>query len=218
MKMDLIDKHPGAPRGSMNAIVTADLNWGIGKDGGLLVSLPDDLKYFREKTMDSIVVMGRKTFESLPGAKPLDGRINCVLTGDADFAKGKPYEGEIIVETDFDKMLERLDDLTVENDAMDIYFIGGQSIYEQALEYLDTIYVTWIDEKYEADTFFPDLDADDSGFFIMEDSGWIEDGAVRHSFLVYKDSLAAWEQGLLVDKNGNRSGVDNVFARLLNEF
>ncbi|MDR0817732.1 MAG: dihydrofolate reductase, partial [Clostridiales Family XIII bacterium] len=75
----------------MNAIVAADLNWGIGKDGGLLVRLPDDMKFFREQTMNSIVVMGRKTFESLPGGKPLDGRINCILTSDKNYAKGKPF-------------------------------------------------------------------------------------------------------------------------------
>jgi dihydrofolate reductase len=196
------DNYPGEARGKVNAIVAADRNWGIGKDGKLLVHLPDDMKFFREKTMGSILVMGRKTFESLPGKGPLDGRINCVLTGNKDFAKGKPFENDIIVETDFDKMLHRIDDLSVENGAADIYFIGGGSVYEQALKYLNEIYVTWIDAEYEADTYFPDLDAEDSGFFIMEDSEWIEDGEVRYSFLTYKNSWRAFEEGLLVEESG----------------
>ncbi|MBP3895001.1 MAG: dihydrofolate reductase, partial [Mogibacterium sp.] len=64
----------------MNLIVAADNKWGIGRDGGLLCHLPSDMKYFREKTKGKVVVMGRKTFESLPGGKGLPDRINYVLT------------------------------------------------------------------------------------------------------------------------------------------
>ena len=64
----------------MNIIVVVDENWNIGKDGGLLVHLSGDLKYFKEKTYGKTVVVGRKTLESFPGGKPLPGRTNIVLT------------------------------------------------------------------------------------------------------------------------------------------
>ena len=69
----------------MNMIVAADSRWGIGKNNGLLASLPSDMKYFREHTAGKVVVMGRKTLESLPGKRGLPGRTNIVLTTRPDF-------------------------------------------------------------------------------------------------------------------------------------
>ena len=64
----------------MNAIVVVDQNWGIGREGNLLVHLPGDLKYYKEKTIGNHIIVGRKTLESFPGGKPLPGRENIVLT------------------------------------------------------------------------------------------------------------------------------------------
>ena len=64
----------------MNMIVAADAAWGIGYGNRLLVSIPADMKFFREKTMGHVIVMGRHTLESFPGGKPLKGRLNIVLT------------------------------------------------------------------------------------------------------------------------------------------
>ena len=64
----------------MNLIVAVDEKWGIGKDGGLLAHLPEDMKYFRETTSGRTVVMGRRTLESFPGGKPLKNRVNMVLS------------------------------------------------------------------------------------------------------------------------------------------
>ncbi|MBO7671026.1 MAG: dihydrofolate reductase, partial [Oscillospiraceae bacterium] len=64
----------------MKLIAAIDNHWNIGKDGALLVHIPQDMKFFREKTMGKVVVMGRKTLESFPGKKPLKGRTNIVLT------------------------------------------------------------------------------------------------------------------------------------------
>ena len=69
----------------MNLIVAVDEAWGIGRDGGLLTHLPGDMKYFRETTRGKIVVMGRKTLESFPDAKPLKNRVNIVLTQNRDY-------------------------------------------------------------------------------------------------------------------------------------
>ena len=69
----------------MNIIAAADLNWGIGKDGDLLDHIPEDMKFFREKTMGKAVIMGKKTFLSFPNQKPLPKRLNIVLTHDESF-------------------------------------------------------------------------------------------------------------------------------------
>ena len=70
----------------MNLIVAVDEKWGIGKDGGLLAHLPEDMKYFRETTRGRTVVMGRRTLESFPGGKPLKNRVNMVLSRDEAYA------------------------------------------------------------------------------------------------------------------------------------
>ena len=67
----------------MNAILSADRNWGIGYQNKLLISIPSDMKFFRQKTSGHVVVMGRKTLESFPGGLPLKNRVNIVLTRDA---------------------------------------------------------------------------------------------------------------------------------------
>ena len=74
----------------MNLIVAVDSEWGIGCGGELLAHIPGDLKYFKETTMDKVVVMGRKTLESLPGKKGLPKRVNFVLTGNPEFEAERP--------------------------------------------------------------------------------------------------------------------------------
>lgn len=76
----------------MKAIVNVNENWGIGCEGDLLVNIPEDMKFFRAQTAGSVVIMGRKTLESFPGGKPLKGRVNLVLTRDADRISGSGIE------------------------------------------------------------------------------------------------------------------------------
>ena len=71
----------------MNLLVAADKNWAIGKRGKLLVSIPEDQRLFREETIGKVIVMGRKTLESLPGGQPLYGRKNVVLTRNRELTK-----------------------------------------------------------------------------------------------------------------------------------
>ena len=135
----------------MNIIVAADKNWAIGKNNKLLVSIPQDMKFFRETTTGKVVVMGRKTLESFPGGQPLKKRVNIVLTSDKNYH----VNGADIVHS-IDALLEELKKYPSE----DIYVIGGESIYRQLLPYCDKAYVTKIDHAYDADTFFPNLDED----------------------------------------------------------
>ena len=88
----------------MNLIVAVDKNWGIGKDNNLLVHLKGDMKFFREKTLGKVVVMGRKTLESFPNSKPLKNRVNIVLSRDRNYS----VEGAQVV-ADVDERLEAAD-------------------------------------------------------------------------------------------------------------
>lgn len=135
----------------MNLIAAVDKNWAIGKNGRLLVSIPEDQKLFQQETMGKIVVMGRKTLESLPGGRPLYGRKNVVLSQNAAFQrKGVEVFHEI------DRALSWL----AQFPSKDIFVIGGAAMYRQFLPYCDTAHITRIDYAYEADTFFPNLDED----------------------------------------------------------
>ncbi len=133
----------------MNLIVAVDKNWAIGYKNQLLVSIPQDMKFFRTTTTGKVVVMGRKTLESFPNGLPLKNRTNIVLTGDKNY-KVK----DAIILHSVEDVLEELK----KYDSEDIYVIGGDSIYRQFLPYCDKAYVTRIDHPYEADTYFPNLE------------------------------------------------------------
>ena len=133
----------------MNLIAAVDKNWAIGRNNKLLVSIPDDMKFFRETTTGKVVVMGRKTLESFPGKKPLKNRVNIVLTSDNSYQ----VDGAVIVH-DMDELHEELK----KYNSQDIYVIGGESIYRQLLDECDVAHITKIDFSYEADAWFPNLD------------------------------------------------------------
>ncbi|MBR2187846.1 MAG: dihydrofolate reductase [Eubacterium sp.] len=135
----------------MKAIVAADQNWGIGQGNKLLISIPADMRFFRETTTDHVVVMGRKTLESFPNQKPLKDRINIVLTRDT----GYQAKGAIIAHS-----IEELMAALEPYDQDEVYVIGGEQVYRQLLPHCDTAYVTKIDYVYQADAYFPDLDRD----------------------------------------------------------
>ncbi len=133
----------------MKLIAAVDNNWAIGKNNELLVRIPEDQKYFRNTTMNGVVVMGRKTLESFPNAKPLPKRTNIVLTRRADY-----HPDGVIVVHDLDELKE---ELAKYNDD-EIFIIGGDSIYRQLESWCDTAYITKVNMSYDADAYFPDLD------------------------------------------------------------
>ena len=133
----------------MNLIVAVDRNWAIGKDNKLLVSIPDDMKFFRETTTGKVVVMGRKTLESFPNGKPLKNRVNIVLTRDPNYQ----VKDAIIVHSK-----DELDKELAKYNSDDVFVIGGESIYRMLLDDCNRAFVTYIDYSYDADTFFPNLD------------------------------------------------------------
>ena len=134
----------------MNLIVAADRNWAIGKNNKLLVSIPSDMKFFRETTKGNIVVMGRKTLESFPQGQPLKNRVNIVISGNMNYE----VKGAVVVHS----VKEALEECRKYDG--EVYVIGGESIYRAMLPYCKKALVTKIDHAYEADTYFPNLDED----------------------------------------------------------
>ena len=133
----------------MNMIVAVDSNWAIGHIGKLLVSIPEDMQFFRRETTGNVVVMGRKTLESFPNGLPLKNRVNVVITKDKEYN----VKDAIICHS----IEEALEVLKQYNDE-DIYVIGGESVYRQFLPYCSVAHVTKINYSYDADTYFPNLD------------------------------------------------------------
>ena len=156
----------------MNQIVAVDENWAIGRDGDLLVSIPEDMKFFRSTTKGCVVIMGRKTLESFPGGRPLKGRVNVVLSRSME-----PGETEIdektrlVVLPDVDALRAWLAEYEKDfaNAAVssegagrgEVYVIGGGSVYRELLPYCEKALVTYVRHAFaDADTWYPNLDAD----------------------------------------------------------
>jgi len=140
---------PGAGDvGAMNAIVVVDSGWGIGCCGKQTIVIPEDRKHFRELTSGGVVIVGRKTFECMPG--PLPNRKNIVLTRGGGFRA----DGAVITRT--------VDEALAEVGAADsggVFVIGGGEIYRLFLPRCRFAYVTKVEAAVLADTFFPDLDS-----------------------------------------------------------
>lgn len=159
----------------MKAILSADRNWGIGYQNKLLVSIPSDMRFFREMTEGKVIVMGRKTLESFPNGLPLKKRINVVLTHDRSY-----QVKDAVIVHDKNELMEEL-----KKYQEDIFVVGGGSVYELLLPYCDTAYVTRIDMEYQADTFFPDLDQDPE-WELTEESDEQTCFDIEFTFTVYR--------------------------------
>ena len=135
----------------MNLIVNVDSNWAIGYRGKLLVSIPEDMKFFRSETTGKVVVLGRKTLDTFPGGQPLKNRTNIILTRNPNY-----QVKDAIVVHSIEELLEELKKYNSE----DVYIIGGDSIYKEFLPYCDVAHVTRTDHVYDADAWFPNLEED----------------------------------------------------------
>ncbi|MBQ9104461.1 MAG: dihydrofolate reductase [Clostridia bacterium] len=132
----------------MKAIVAVDKKWGIGKKNDLLFSLPEDMKYFREKTLNKVVVMGSNTLKSFPNGKPLKNRTNIVL-----FPGGESRDDCTIVQS-----LEELSKVLKNYNTEDVFIIGGAMFYKTMLPYCSEVLVTKVDADGEAEVFYENLD------------------------------------------------------------
>ena len=156
-------------------VVVVDENNGIGKDGDLLCHLPNDLKHFKKLTTGHTIIMGRKTFESLPkGALP--NRINIVITSD----NADNYPGCIVARSVDEAFL-----LTKKKDK--VFIIGGGKIYNSTLYLANKLYLTRIHHRFEdADTFFPDIDFNNWELIEEEKHKADEKHLYDYSFRSYK--------------------------------
>ena len=114
----------------------------IGKDNKTLYRIPKDLAFFKRKTVNHIIIMGRKTFESLPGLLP--NREHWVITRDTSFNKTRSFNS-------IDDVLEAIDP------NVDYYIIGGGEIYKQFMPYADCLYITEVDDFKVGDVRFPPI-------------------------------------------------------------
>lgn len=147
-------------KATINLIVAYDKNYYIGKDNKLLWNIPDDLKKFKETTTGKIVVMGRKTYESI--GRVLPNRINVVLSDNEEFIGTLPVkniflENNLRVYNSFDTLIEKLKELSEDEE---VFIIGGRSIYKQFIDkdLIDYLYISEIKKSYEGDVKFPFVD------------------------------------------------------------
>lgn len=128
----------------ISIIVCIAKNRGIGKDNYLLFNIPEDLQHFKKITMGHPIIMGYKTFQSI--GRPLPGRLNIVLS----------LEDVKIDGCKIAKSISEAIRIASKEDKKEIFFVGGGMVYKQAIEFADRLYLTIVDGKPEADTFFPD--------------------------------------------------------------
>jgi len=128
----------------ISLVVAASSNNAIGKNNQLLWHLPNDLKFFKNTTWGGVVVMGRKTFESVN--KPLPGRLNIVITSNKDWAAEN-----VITANSLEDALEK----ATAAHFKEIFIIGGGEIYRQSMAMANRIYLTRVHTEIDGDTFFP---------------------------------------------------------------
>ncbi len=163
-------------------IVAVDENWGIGYDNELLFHLKEDMKQFREKTTGNVVIMGRRTLESLPGGRPLPNRKNIVLSHDKE--KRWSWQKEITQE-EF-QLVSTVDEVwrLLKDEEKEVFVIGGEQIYNLFFPFATKIYVTKIQGLKKADAYFMDLDAL-SQWEMEKESENMQEGDVIFSFMCY---------------------------------
>lgn len=161
----------------MIAIVAVSQNWGIGKENQLLFSLPSDMKHFRQITTGGTVLMGRKTLESFPGGRPLPKRRNIVLTS------GQIEREGVEVVHSVQEMLGAVKSTP----SGKVFVIGGGTVYEALLPYCDEALLTIVDATPDADTFFPNLDADPS-WKRIDESEPVEENGLTYRFINYRNT------------------------------
>lgn len=154
---------------SLSIIVARAANGVIGRDNRLLWHLKDDMAWFKKTTMGHAILMGRKTFESLP--KLLPGRAHYILTGDRNY---KAPEGVHI--------FHHPEDLLASLPKGENFVIGGGEMYKLFFAHADTLYITEIEKNYEGDTYFPDFDEGEWNV-VSTVKG---EGEIPHRFVVYQ--------------------------------
>jgi dihydrofolate reductase len=160
----------------MNVIVAADSRWGIGIDGTQNIVIPEDRRYFREKTLGATIIVGRRTVMDFPDRKPLPGRRNIILSRNPSLK----VEGATVVSSVDEVFREIVNDERV-------FVVGGASVFRLFLDYCDTAFVTKFYAEAEADAFFPNLD-EKPNWVLRESSDVFESHGYRYAFHRYENT------------------------------
>lgn len=150
-------------------IVAKSINNIIGVNNSMPWNIHSDLKRFKELTMGKKILMGRKTFESLPCVLP--GRTHLILTTNKNFSYDHK---DVIIYNDLNELIEEYKDIKEE-----IFVIGGGKIYSELLKYASKLYITEVLKEFEGDTYFPQVDYSD----------WIK----TYESLIYKENNIAFK-------------------------
>lgn len=167
----------------LSAIVAVAENQVIGIDNDLPWRLSNDLKWFKKVTMGKPIIMGRKTFQSLPGLLP--GRPHIIITRDTEFTAAN-----VAIAHDLDEAIQAGKEAAEQIGVNEMVIIGGAEIYRQALDKLDMIYLTRVHAVIEGDTYFPKLDPADWTELSREFHEKSEKDQFDHSFIQLKRNQA----------------------------
>jgi dihydrofolate reductase len=158
----------------ISIIVAVSEDWGIGKDNELLWHIPEDLKRFKKLTFGNTVIMGKKTWESLP-RRPLSGRKNIVLTDD-------PKEC-----IDYSVTAYSIEDaLSKCEKGEEIFVIGGGSVYRQFMPIAERLYITHVHSSAPADVYFPEIDPEIWEVVVKEEFKATENDNIPYTYIIYE--------------------------------
>jgi dihydrofolate reductase len=158
----------------VSIIVAVSEDWGIGKDNELLWHISEDLKRFKRLTSGNTVIMGKKTWQSLP-KRPLPGRKNIVLTDDPN----ETIEGSVTVYS-----IE--DALSKCGKGEEIFVIGGGSVYRQFMPIADRLYITHVHKKAPADIYFPEVELNIWKVVEKEEFKASENDGISYAYIIYE--------------------------------
>jgi dihydrofolate reductase len=161
----------------ISIIVAVSDDWGIGKDNELLWHIPEDLKRFRRLTTGNAIIMGKRTWESLP-KRPLPDRVNIVLTD----IPGEKTDGAVMAYS-----IE--DALSKCGPGGETFIIGGGSIYRQFMPLADRLYITHVHRKTDADVYFPVIEPEDWVVTSSEDFQGDTGSRVPYTYTIYQRRL-----------------------------
>jgi len=158
----------------MNLIVAVTKDYAIGKDNNLLFHLPKDLAFFKEKTLNKVIIMGEKTYFSLP-KRPLPKRTTIVLSNNPQF-----NEEGVIIARSVDELMEEVSKFNPE----DVFVCGGASVYNLLMDNCEKAYITKIDKIVPADTYIHNLEERENWKKIYE-SETMEENGIPFKFETY---------------------------------
>lgn len=160
----------------MNCIAAVDRRWAIGKGNSLLFHIPEDMSFFKEKTLGKTVIMGKNTLLSLPCQKPLAERTNIVLSTSLS-------RNDCIVCRNLKNLSEQIKYCNSD----DLYVIGGEQVYKLLLPYCSTAYITKVDVESTGDKFFSNLDLSDNWTLSCASDKHLYNG-IEFCFCKYKNN------------------------------